>query len=103
MSDPLFTWLELWSSWLDELLASGLACPGKSTRWHIESWSKAAETLGYHNQAGAARELIASDTLQERRADLYHLLLVQHDLLRRLYYAQGVCERYAVEEHDVST
>ena len=94
MSDPLLIWLELWSDWLDELLASGLASPGKATREQVESWTEAAESLGYHEQAEAARELLASDTRLEQRAELYCRLLVQQDLLQQLYYSQGLCERY---------
>jgi hypothetical protein len=95
MSDSLLTWLDLWGEWLDELLASGIATPGLQTRQSIKTWTRSAEILGYQDQAHAAQELIAADTPPERRSECFYALLVQQDLLRRLYHARVVCDRYA--------
>jgi hypothetical protein len=98
MSDSLLTWLDLWGEWLDELLASGIATPGQQTRQRMQNWIRSAETLGYQDQVHAAQELLAAETQAERRAKLYYHLLVQHELLQRLYHAQTVCDRYTDPE-----
>jgi hypothetical protein len=95
MSDSLLTWLDLWGEWLDELLASGIATPGQQTRQSIQAWIRNAETLGYQDQVQAAQELLAADTGPERRAECFYHLLVQQDLLLRLYHARAVCDGYA--------
>lgn len=97
MSDPLLIWLDHWSIWLDGLLGSGLASPGETTRQQMQTFLQEAEILGYHEQAEAIRELLGSDTKQQRRVDLYYRLLVQHDLMQRLLRTHTVCERYASE------
>jgi hypothetical protein len=95
MSDSLLTWLDLWGEWLDELLASGIATPGQQTRQRMQTWIRTSEILGYQDQVQAARELLAADTRSERRAECFYHLLVQQDLLLRLYHARAVCDRYA--------
>jgi glutaminase len=98
MSESLLVWLDLWGEWLDELLASGIATPSQTTRQRMHSWIQVAETLGYQDQVQAAHELLAADTRSERRAELFYYLLVQQDLLQRLYNAQSVCDRYTDQE-----
>jgi hypothetical protein len=98
MRDSLHTWLDLWGEWLDELLASGIAIPGQQTRRCIQSWIRTAETLDYQDQVQAAQELLAPETTAERRTECFYHLLVQQDLMRRLYQARVVSDRYADTE-----
>lgn len=82
MNEPLLDWLDTWGSWLDELLASGLACPSRSTRQSIERWCEDADLLGFTSQARLARGLFEQAGIST--ADFQQLLL-EHDMLERLY------------------
>lgn len=82
MNDPLQDWLEAWGFWVDELLASGLAYPSRSTRQRIERWCEDAELLGFASQARLARGLFEGPG--SATTDFQQLLLEQ-DMLERLY------------------
>ncbi len=90
MNDPFLDWLELWGIWLDELLASGLAGSGQTTRRQIQTWIQTAHTLGYQEEAQAAQALLSEDTPRDRQVTLYYRLLVQQDLLSRLFHARNI-------------
>lgn len=81
-------WLEEWGSWLDDLLATGLACPTQLVRQRIERWCQDAELLGFASQQQAAQRLLQGGVTMPERTQVFFALLLEQDMLLRLYEAR---------------
>lgn len=88
MSDPLMGWLGEWGGWLDDLLATGLACPTHLVRQRIERWCLDAELLGFASQQQAAQRLLQGRLTMPERTQVLFALLLEQDMLLRLYEAR---------------
>jgi hypothetical protein len=94
-TDAIDTWLALWSTWLDRLIVTGIDSIATEPRKLVENWLTTAELLGFHSQALLTAKLLDENLTVQTRSQVFYQLLLEQDLLKRLYQSDNVAQQYA--------